>query len=142
MVQLLGPAMLLGGLGLSTDASAIDGFLLAHPHPSSSEVADFLKAFAPADRSAQAQALIARGVSSRAVSAALTWLEASSRMRSHWPTVMGVLSLASAAASGYHGYRRNASIGWAAIWFAMGSIFPVFTPVVAVAQGYGQKKGS
>jgi len=51
---------------------------------------------------------------------------------------IGALSLLSAAASGYHGYKRNQSIGWGFVWFALGGMFPVFTPVIAVAQGYGK----
>jgi len=136
--QLLGASMLLG-LGA---AEPIDGFLLAHPNPSSTEIASFLKAFSPADRGPMAQALIARGVEANDVAAALRWLEASERVRSSWPKVAGVLTLASAAASGYHGYRRNQSIGWGLWWFFMGSIFPIVTPVIAVAQGFGKKKAS
>lgn len=52
----------------------------------------------------------------------------------------GLLSTASAALSGYHGYKRNNSVGWAIGWFVLGSFFPVVTPVIAVAQGYGKRK--
>lgn len=48
------------------------------------------------------------------------------------------LSLLSAAASGYHGYKRNQSIGWGFVWFTLGGMFPIFTPVIAVAQGYAK----
>lgn len=57
-----------------------------------------------------------------------------------WPKIAGTLALASAAASGYHGYKRNESIGWALAWFGLGILFPVVTPVIAVAQGFGKKK--
>jgi len=50
------------------------------------------------------------------------------------------LSTVSAAASAYHGYKRNQSVGWAAVWALMGGIFPVITPAVAVAQGFGQRE--
>jgi hypothetical protein len=50
-----------------------------------------------------------------------------------------VLATVSAAACGYHGYKRNNSIGWAVVWFLFGGWFPVITPVVAVAQGFGTK---
>lgn len=53
-------------------------------------------------------------------------------------TAIGALSLLSAAASGYHGYKRNESVGWAIVWFGLGGIFPVITPVIAVAQGFGK----
>lgn len=135
-LQLLGPPMLLG-LGAS---EPIDGFLTANPHPSSTDIADFLKAFPPEDRGSMAQSLIARGVSASAVASALRWLDTTERMKGKWPTIAGILALASGAASGYHGYRRNNSIGWALWWFTMGSIFPVVTPVIAFAQGFGKRK--
>ncbi len=50
------------------------------------------------------------------------------------------LSVASMAASTYHGWRRNKSIGWAVVWGLMGAAFPVVTPVIAVAQGFGKEK--
>jgi hypothetical protein len=48
------------------------------------------------------------------------------------------LSSASLAASAYHGYRRNESIGWAIWWGLMGGAFPVITPAIALAQGFGK----
>lgn len=52
----------------------------------------------------------------------------------------GALSVASSAASAYHGYKRNDSIGWAAWWGLMGGLFPVITPAIALAQGFGTSK--
>ena len=52
----------------------------------------------------------------------------------------GILSTASGAVSAYHGYKRNDSVGWALVWFALGSLFPIITPVIAVAQGYSKPK--
>lgn len=52
---------------------------------------------------------------------------------------VSLVSTASAAASGWHGFKRNhGSIGYAAWWFFMGGLFPVFTPLIAVAQGYAE----
>ena len=52
------------------------------------------------------------------------------------------LSALSAGASGYHGYKRHKkSYAWAALWALLGSAFPVVTPAVALAQGYGKPKG-
>jgi hypothetical protein len=49
--------------------------------------------------------------------------------------------LVSALASGFHGFKRNGgSIGWGAWWFVMGSIFPIVTPALGMAQGYARKK--
>jgi len=49
-------------------------------------------------------------------------------------------ALASSVAGAYHGYKRNQSVGWALWWSAMGGMFPIITPVIAVAQGFGKKK--
>lgn len=49
------------------------------------------------------------------------------------------LSAASSAASAYHGYKRNQSIGWAIGWALLGGMFPVIVPAIAVAQGFGKK---
>lgn len=55
------------------------------------------------------------------------------------PLVQAIV-LASTVASTYHGYKRNDSIGWALWWGLMGSMFPVVTPTIAYAQGFGEKK--
>lgn len=52
----------------------------------------------------------------------------------------GLLVTASMAASAYHGYKRNSSVGWAIWWGLMGTLFPVITPVIAVAEGFGKPK--
>jgi hypothetical protein len=57
-------------------------------------------------------------------------------------TIFGVLALASMAASTYHGYRRNKSIGWALVWGVAGGLFPVVTPAIAVAQGFAKPKAA
>lgn len=54
--------------------------------------------------------------------------------------VWGMASTVSMAASAYHGYKRNQSVGWALAWGLMGALFPVITPVIAVAQGFGKRK--
>ena len=54
--------------------------------------------------------------------------------------VMGAISTISAAASGYHGYKRNNSVGWAIGWFFLGGLFPIITPVIAYAQGFGKPR--
>lgn len=55
------------------------------------------------------------------------------------PALMAVRML-SMSASTFHGYRRNQSVAWAIWWGAMGAIFPVVTPVIGLAQGFGKKK--
>lgn len=118
----------------------IDGFLLRSPSPSSTDVVNFLKLYTGGARDRAARGLIAKGVSSSAVSSALTFLDAEARW--DYRKIGGVLALVSAAASGYHGYRRNNSIPWALVWFTLGGIFPIVTPVIAAAQGFGKRKAS
>jgi 2-methylisocitrate lyase-like PEP mutase family enzyme len=54
--------------------------------------------------------------------------------------IWGALSVAGAAASAYHGYKRTQSVGWAFVWALCGSIAPVVTVPVAIAQGFGKPK--
>lgn len=48
--------------------------------------------------------------------------------------------LASVPVLGYHGYKRNDSVGWALVWGIFGSIVWPITVPVAFAQGYGKRK--
>lgn len=130
-------------MGLSEDSlsAEVDGFLLKTPNPTSTEVVEFLKLYsAGGRRDSAARALIAKGVSSSVVSNALSWLDSSKSWSPN--TFWGVMSLVSGAASAYHGYKRNNSVGWAVGWFFLGSILPIFTPVIALAQGFGKRKGT
>ena len=46
----------------------------------------------------------------------------------------------SAGLSGYHGYKRNNdSLGWGLVWGLLGATFPIVTPAVAYAQGFGTR---
>lgn len=124
--------------GLGDLPSEVDGFLLRSANPSSSQVAEFLKLYKGVARDEAARTLIAKGVNPQAVSNALVWLDATGRVR--WASIWGIASTVSMAASAFHGYRRNQSIGWAIWWGLMGGVFPIFTPVVALAQGYSRRK--
>lgn len=56
-------------------------------------------------------------------------------------SLWSLLSIAGGAAGAYHGYKRNReSIGWAIGWGLLGSMFPVITVPIAVAQGFGKAK--
>jgi hypothetical protein len=47
-------------------------------------------------------------------------------------------ALASMGVLGYHGYKRNDSVGWAVVWGLFGSmVWPITVPV-AFAQGYAK----
>jgi hypothetical protein len=50
-------------------------------------------------------------------------------------------ALASTMALAYHGYKRNESIGWAIGWALLGGAFPIIGWPVALAQGFGKRKG-
>jgi len=56
--------------------------------------------------------------------------------------VWSVLSTISVGLSAYHGYKRNQNgkhpIAYAALWGVLGGIFPVVTPAVAFAEGFGK----
>lgn len=50
-----------------------------------------------------------------------------------------VLDMASVGLSAFHGYRRhNGSVGAAIGWGLLGGLFPIVTPAVAFAQGFGK----
>lgn len=56
-------------------------------------------------------------------------------------TAWSLLSLASFAASAYHGSKRHGgSIGWGVAWGALGALFPVITPAIAAGQGFADCK--
>lgn len=140
-LQLLGAGL---GLGLPADLdAAITEFLLRSPSPDSTAIVEFLQVYPEgSDRSVAAQALLAKGVPAQRVSAALNWLDARSGWAGHKSTIYGVLTLASSAASAFHGYRRNNSIGWGLLWGVAGMIFPVTAPAIALAQGFGKRKAA
>ncbi len=48
--------------------------------------------------------------------------------------------LAAIPVLGYHGYKRNDSVGWALVWGIFGSIVWPITVPVAFAQGFGKRK--
>lgn len=60
---------------------------------------------------------------------------------SNWWWFAGILSMVSSGLSTYHGYRRHGTVGAAIGWGILGAIFPVITPAVALAQGFGRPKG-
>jgi hypothetical protein len=124
--------------------SAIQFLLMRKPHPSSTDLVEFLRAYPYPRRIQVMNDLIAAGVSPSVVGAASTFLASASSLNGGMvdgagSKIWGFIALASAAASGYHGVKRHrGSVGWGAAWFMLGGVFPVLTPVVAVAQGYAK----
>lgn len=54
-------------------------------------------------------------------------------------TTLGtVITVASIAASAYHGSKRHGgSVGWGVGWGLLGGLFPLLTPAIGAAQGFG-----
>jgi hypothetical protein len=114
-------------------------------------IANVLQSLRPQDRSAVVSKMIWKGADAPIVNAALAMSfspmrgfgaespEATEVWKAYWtnPT-WNVIRTVSMVASVYHGYRRNDSVGWALWWGLMGSIFPIITPTIALAQGFGE----
>lgn len=129
-------SVLYGALDPATQA-AVDGFVHAGNY-SASTVAAFLRRFPAGDRASVAASLVAAGVPATSASVAL---DNAGRLDGFSLGFWEVLQLASVAASAYHGARRNrGSFGWALGWGVLGAIFPIVTPIVAIAQGYAKPK--
>lgn len=56
------------------------------------------------------------------------------------PSWVRTLAMIGAAASAYHGYKRNGSVGWAVGWAFFGSVAPVLALPIALAQGFGEPR--
>ena len=52
-----------------------------------------------------------------------------------------MLGVAAMGLAAYHGYRRSHSVGWAVGWALLAGLSPWITLGVAVAQGFGKRKG-
>lgn len=57
-----------------------------------------------------------------------------------YAVVWGVASTVSMAASAYHGVKRNNSVGYGIWWGLMGTLFPIITPTIAIAQGFAKPR--
>lgn len=56
-------------------------------------------------------------------------------------TMYSIAHLVSMGVLGYHGYKRNDSVGWAIVWGLFGSIvWPITVPIAIFAQGYGKPR--
>lgn len=104
------------------------------------DIADAMKLLTKDERDKLGAKLIALGVLASTVGAGKMLAKTADPGFKRNLAIYGVLSTVSMAASAYHGYKRNDSIGWALWWGFMGSMFPVITPVIGVAQGFGKPK--
>lgn len=57
-----------------------------------------------------------------------------------WQIAYGVAATASFGLSVFHGYRRHDSLWGGLGWGLLGLLFPIITPAVAFAQGFGERK--
>ena len=131
-------------LGISDEVATQIGTKLATQIMTfSSDIAAAMQPFAVEDRQKIAAAYLAAGGAPAKLTGAQEILDRSvGTIRGTRPYALAwtILSTASMAASAFHGYRRNDSLGWALWWAFMGGLFPIFTPAVALAQGFGKRK--
>jgi hypothetical protein len=96
------------------------------------------------DRSDVALRAVKLGAQANQINAALAKANGITTIFKRLPTpvriIWSVLATASFAASVYHGYKRNDSVGWAIVWGIFGALFPIITPTIAIAQGFGKPK--
>lgn len=134
----------LGGLGLSDeDLNTLAHSLVDPKGPGAvviPEIHNAMKLLTKDERNTLGVMLIALGVPSTKVTTAKMFARTKDPEFKKRAMIWGVISTISMGASAYHGYKRNDSIGWALWWGLMGSIFPIITPVIGVAQGFGQPK--
>lgn len=136
-----------GALGVSEQALRDMGAALAQKSQSweglsTNDLKGALAPYSPEDRQVIVAAFVAAGGDPGRIGGAidsLAWDEREGKLKTGG-AVFGVLSTVSMAASAYHGYKRNESVGWALWWGLMGALFPVITPVIGVAQGFGKPK--
>ncbi len=136
------PMPTLDGFGASqAELEAIADQLRARTLLSTNDIADAMRGLSSADQQRLAAILLVKGTSLTLVEGALANLvPIRERFSPGVQLAFGLLATASMAASAYHGYKRNRSIGWAFVWGFFGGVFPVITPVIAVAQGFGKRK--
>jgi hypothetical protein len=106
------------------------------------DIRDAMKGLTKEERNTLGAKLIALGVPAGKVSTGKTLGAIGTPEFKKRAAIWGVLGTISMAASTYHGYKRNDSIGWALWWGLMGALFPIVTPVIGVAQGFAKPKGS
>lgn len=138
------PITLAGPMGASVDELEQLADSLSKWNTSRYEIADAMAVLNPSDRQRLAEMIIARSTEKADdVAWAMSYIESGASSKTalrKYSTAWAIIGTASMAASAYHGYRRNRSVGWAIWWGIWGAVLPVFTPVIAVAQGFGKRK--
>jgi len=132
-----------GGLGLGLAASELVNKLAAEVDQlPAADLADIFDQFTTRERKQLIVDLIAAGVDPLRINDAMRELDfrRTTRLRRGTRAALWLLALTSGGASAFHGYRRNQHIGWALVWFSLGTLFPVPTLAVGFAQGFGRRK--
>ena len=137
--DLVPPVSPWSGLGMSRDEKEMMAEALAVADTQTDMIA-ILETINEGDRREIAQMAIARGGDAYWIGESLDRVSARTGYGVNRSKVWAILATASLGASVYHGYKRNSSVGWALWWGLMGGLFPVVTPAIAVAQGFGKKK--
>lgn len=127
--------MFFGDSAADSATALTQGLLAKNPDPSTSDLVSFLSLLSTEEREVAERALIAGGAAPTNVLAARA--EIGSKARARWKNYA---TIAAAGAAGFHGYRRNDSLVWGLSWFVLGTLFPIVTNVVALAQGFGQPR--
>lgn len=128
----------LNGLGMSdVEAQSIGRSLVRR---SSSDIRGALAALSEDDKKKVIIAYLAAGGDPRTLEAAMTTSLTQTEKSRTLAIAWGVAGTISFAASIYHGYKRNDSLGWALWWGFMGALLPIVTPTVAIAQGFAKPK--
>lgn len=126
----------IAGLGASTTQAAVDALIKRAPTPTPEDVTSFFKGLPKKYWSEASTALVIAGVPGDVIRSSMY-----QALQNEISWIKGGLTMLSAALTGFHGARRNGSIFWGGVWFVAGLTWPVFTPVVAVAQGFAKRKG-
>ena len=132
-MELLGSGGLPSGFGATEAQLAALAVRLYEDGADITDIAAAMDVLSAEDRERLAEHLITVGVAPQEVRAALSMAKSPDRFKTNL-AIFGVLSTLSMAVSLYHGYARNNSLGWGLWWGLMGTLFPVATPVVALAQ--------
>lgn len=123
--------IVLGETSVDSATALVDSFLASNPSPSQADIKAFLALMSGGQRDRAAQVLSTR------LSPQLVYAARMSLTETRAATWKTYATVAAAAGAAFHGYRRNQSLFWGLAWFALGSLFPITTTVVALAQGYG-----
>ena len=130
----------LQGLGASDADLEAMAQQIAAGSASSDDIAELMRVMNKNEKATFSAKLIAAGVDPSTVASATHKVQFDGivgRPVSKFWAIAGTVSM---AASAYHGYKRNNSVGWALGWGLLGALFPIITPTIGIAQGFAKPK--